>query len=355
MTDPIADEEESANVRRGTAADRAQRLAPGPSAERPSSRPPSSVKPRSEFGALRASSAEMRCVFGLLSRIASTDLGVTLLGETGSGKDHLARQLHLQSQRAGGPFVVFDCGAVAATRVESELFGHAKRAHVDPTGTERGAFERASGGTLFLDAVAELPLDVQPRLLRVLENGSIQPVARQEQRGVDVRVIAASSRHLKELVAEGSMRQDLYFRLGATVVSIPPLRARLPDLPLLTAEFLAEFGRPEMVVSEQAHELMTRHSWPGNVRELRNALACALAFVDGGTIELEHLALVMGEPTHDPLEQLPLAGQTLAELERAAIKQTLSRTRGVKAQAARALGIAVSTLYEKLKKYDLDS
>jgi DNA-binding NtrC family response regulator len=300
----------------------------------------------------------MHDVLSTLDRFARTDVTVTLLGETGSGKDVLAHALHEESSRADGPLVILDCGSVAANLAESELLGHERGAFTGAMTAHPGAFERAHGGTLFLDEIAELPLDLQPRLLRALESRSVRRVGGKIDRRVDVRVIAATNRDLRADVAAGRFREDLYFRLAVAVVKVPPLRQRLDDLPELVHGLLAGLDRRDLRVAEATLAVLRRHPWPGNVRELRNALACALAFVDSdvGMLEPHHLRplappLTCDGPTY--ADSLPLAGQALEHLERAAIEQTLRQAAGNKVTAARTLGIAVSTLYEKLKKYRL--
>jgi DNA-binding NtrC family response regulator len=309
-----------------------------------------------EFGRVLARSAAMHEVFDVLDRFARTDITVTFCGETGVGKDILAHALHEQSARAGGPLVVFDCGAVAANLAESELLGHERGAFTGAVTAHAGAFERAHGGTLFLDEIAELPLDMQPRLLRALETRRVRRVGGRIDRPTDVRVVAATHRDLRADVVAGRFREDLYFRLAVAVVSLPPLRKRLEDLPHLVYTLLSDLGRPDIRVSDAALAALRAHAWPGNVRELKNAIACAVAFLEQGSIVLEqkHLRL-LDVIDSDPasLDGLPLAGQALERIERAAIRQTLAQADGNKMTAARTLGIAVSTLYEKLKKYGL--
>jgi DNA-binding NtrC family response regulator len=295
-------------------------------------------------------------VFDVLERFSRADVTVTLLGETGVGKDVVAHEMHELSGRAAAPLVVFDCGAVAANLVESELLGHERGAFTGAVSAHAGAFERANGGTLFLDEIAELPLDLQPRLLRALESRQVRRVGGRIDRHVDVRVIAATNRELKSEVAAGRFREDLYFRLAVAVVRIPALRQRIDDLPQLCQGLLSDLGRPDVRVSDAAFELLETHSWPGNVRELKNALACAVAFVEpaAGTIDPNHIKLVQSRGDDASwLDGLPLGGQTLERIECAAIRQTLRQVGGNKVSAARSLGIAVSTLYEKLKKYGL--
>jgi DNA-binding NtrC family response regulator len=312
-----------------------------------------------QFGRVAGRSGAMLDLLTILERFARTDVTVTLVGETGSGKDVLAHAIHAESSRAGGPLVVFDCGSVAANLAESELLGHERGAFTGAVTTHAGAFERAHGGTLFLDEVAELPVDLQPRLLRALESRCVRRVGGRLDKQVDVRVIAATNRDLRSDVAAGKFREDLFFRLAVAVVHVPPLRERIEDLPELVRSLLVDLGRSDLGVSDAAFGALRAYPWPGNARELKNALACAVAFVDPGATALEprHFRLFGGAaaPTGDGswVDSLPLGGQSLGDIERAAIKQTLLQTRGNKAQAARSLGIAVSTLYEKLKRYGI--
>ena len=241
--------------------------------------------PVQTFGRVTATSAAMSDVFVVLKRLARTDVTLTLMGETGTGKDVTAHTVHEASARAGAPFVVFDCGAVPPNLVESELFGHERGAFTGAHADREGAFERAGGGTLFLDEIGELPLDLQPRLLRALDSRSVRRVGGARERQVDVRIIAATNRDLAALVETKQFRQDLYFRLAAAVVELPPLRERLEDLPLLVPQLLADLGRAFVHVPEATYDLLRAHRWPGNVRELKNVLAYALAFVDAGTLE----------------------------------------------------------------------
>ena len=235
------------------------------------------------FGKFVTRSPLLGEAFELLRRFASTDVTLTLLGETGTGKDVLAHALHEQSTRAAGPFVVFDCGSVAANLAESELFGHERGSFTGAIGTHFGAFERANGGTLFLDEIGELPIDLQPRLLRVLETRRVRRVGGSQERQLDVRVVSATNRQLRGEVSAGKFREDLFFRLAAAVVPVPPLRARTHDLPWLVRDLLRDLGRDDVIVSDAALAVRAKHEWPGNVRELKNALACALAFIDAAS------------------------------------------------------------------------
>jgi DNA-binding NtrC family response regulator len=309
-----------------------------------------------KFGRLTARSAPMHEVFDVLHRVAQADVTVWFVGETGSGKDVLAHVLHEESSRSQGPFVVFDCGAVAANLAESELLGHERGAFTGAVSVHAGAFERAHGGTLFLDEIGELPLDLQPRLLRALESRSVRRVGGRYERRVDVRVIASTHRDLRADVAAGTFREDLYFRVAVAVVRVPPLRERVEDLPQIVSSLLADLGRPNLRVADATLAKLWAHPWPGNVRELKNVLACAIAFVDPESKLLEPGHVRLLSPNSDAslaLEALPLGGHALDRLERAAIRQTMARAQGNKATAARALGISVSTIYQKLKKYGL--
>jgi DNA-binding NtrC family response regulator len=293
----------------------------------------------------------MRHVFELLDPLARAEVTITLTGETGTGKDVLARTIHERSARQQGPFVVFDCGAVAQNLAESELLGHERGAFTGAVSAHRGAFERADGGTLFLDELGELPLDLQTRLLRVLSNSSLRRVGGTRDLPVDVRVVAATNRDLRAEVAAGRFRQDLYFRLATAVVHVPPLRARLEDIPLLVERLLEDLDKPGIQLSPDALALLVSRSWPGNVRELKNNLAFALAFLDGPVLEARHLSMPSAPEAKADLAHLPLGGLKLESIERVAIEQTLAQARGNKSRAAQILGIAPSTLYEKLKKY----
>ncbi|HYQ46817.1 MAG TPA: sigma-54 dependent transcriptional regulator [Polyangiaceae bacterium] len=321
---------------------------PPPAASDSTPPPPPSLRVPRKVASV---SPAMRHVFDLLDPLARAEVTITLTGETGTGKDVLARTIHERSARQGGPFVVFDCGAVAQNLAESELLGHERGAFTGAVSAHRGAFERADGGTLFLDELGELPLDLQTRLLRVLSNSSLRRVGGTKDLPVDVRVIAATNRDLRAEVAAGRFRQDLYFRLATAVVQVPPLRARLEDIPLLVERLLEDLDRPGIQLSQDALALLVSKSWPGNVRELKNNLAFALAFLDGSVLEARHLSMSSAPEAKADLAHLPLGGLKLESIERVAIEQTLAQARGNKSRAAQILGIAPSTLYEKLKKY----
>jgi transcriptional regulator with GAF, ATPase, and Fis domain len=226
------------------------------------------------FGDVLGRSARMRELFADLERIAPTDVTLLIEGETGTGKDLIAESLHAASRRANGPFVVFDCGAAAPTVIESELFGHERGAFTGAHGTHVGVFEQANGGTLFLDEIGELPLDLQPKLLRVIEKLEIRRIGGRQTIGLDVRIIAATNRNLRAAVQRREFRQDLYFRLAAAHVAVPPLRDRMDDLERLAEHFLMMQDPPRSLADVPQHVwgMFRAHRWPGNVRELRNAV-----------------------------------------------------------------------------------
>ncbi|MDB4965932.1 MAG: hypothetical protein JWN44_1621 [Myxococcales bacterium] len=310
------------------------------------------VSPHHSFGDVVGRSVRMREVFGVLERIAATDLTVLIGGETGSGKDVIARALHKNSPRVKGPFVVFDCAAVAPNLIESELFGHVKGAFTGADSSREGAFERANNGTLFLDEIGELSIELQPKLLRALEQRRVKAVGGQKEIPVDVRIIAATHRNLELKVKEQSFRQDLFFRLSVVTVQVPALRHRLEDMPVLVEAVLLSLGKP-IGVSPETMKILESYDWPGNVRELKNVIESAAAIVDGDQIEPRHLMFFKPRRRDPTMEKLPLAGKTLESIEKNAIQQTLEQCGGNKTKAAKQLGISPSTLYEKVKKYKL--
>jgi transcriptional regulator with GAF, ATPase, and Fis domain len=240
----------------------------------------------------------MRRIFGLLERVAPTDATVLLLGETGTGKDVLARSIHAASARAKGPFEVLDCGAIAPTLIESELFGHEKGAFTGAMNTHEGAFERAQGGTIFLDELGELPLAVQPKLLRVLDARQIRRVGGKRAIDVDVRVVAATTRDLPTEVEAGTFRQDLYFRLAVVPLHVPPLRERVDDIAAL-AEHMLSGDEPRLAISPEALAQLRSHEWPGNVREMRNVLERAAVMARAGG-ERTIRGFAFAAPRRDP-------------------------------------------------------
>jgi transcriptional regulator with GAF, ATPase, and Fis domain len=238
------------------------------------------------FGGVLGSSVPMREIFATLARVAPSDLTVLIEGETGTGKEVVARAIHDTSGRAKGPFVVLDCSAIAKNLSESELFGHEEGAFTGAVGRHQGAFERADGGTIFLDEIGELPQELQPKLLRVLENRELRRVGGTKTIRIDVRLLAATNRDLRAMVADGGFREDLFFRLSVIHAGLPPLRDRADDIPLLLDHFLRQlrnprFGGQTFTVSGEGVTRLKAHAWPGNIRELRNVIERAVSLADG--------------------------------------------------------------------------
>jgi DNA-binding NtrC family response regulator len=311
------------------------------------------------FGDVFGRSLAMRRIFTMLKKISPSDITVTIEGETGTGKELVARGIHSASQRARGPFVVIDCGSISKNLMESELFGHEKGAFTGATQTHRGAFEVAHGGTIFIDEIGELGLEMQPKLLRVLEQREVRRVGGNQVFTVDVRVIAATNKDLISEVQEGRFREDLFYRISVVRIHLPSLRERGEDIPLLAQQFARELSGPyggggDMAVSAEALEILRHYHWPGNVRELKNIITRAMAMGNGKVLSLRDFIMPLSPEERTQAPSLDsLVGKTLEEIEKAAISKTLEVHGGNKSAAARVLGIAYSTLYEKIKKYGL--
>ena len=318
---------------------------------------------RTSFGGAIGRSLAMRTVFGILERIAPTDATVLLEGETGSGKDVLARAIAAESPRAGKPFVVVDCGAVSYSLIESELFGHERGAFTGAVAARQGAFELAEGGTLFLDEIGELPLDVQPKLLRVLETRELRRVGGNRTIKADVRVIAATKRNLKREIEAGKFREDLFFRLAVVPITVPPLRARRDDVPMLVEYILKASGAAAngLTVGPEALQSIAAHDWPGNVRELRNVIERSVYLARAvGQTQLDVVSL----PTHgggssDALTFEPgksyrdTRARFEADFERRYVKWLLARHAGNVSAAARDAKMDRKHLYDMAKKHSL--
>jgi len=300
-------------------------------------------------------SEAMLQVYKTAARVAAADATVLIQGESGTGKELVARAIHTASPRAQRPFVAVDCGAIAEGVLESELFGHARGAFTGAQAMRRGLFEEANQGTLFLDEIGGVGQNLQARLLRALQEGTIRRVGTNETIAVDVRVVAASNRNLEQAAKEGRFREDLFYRLNVVTIRIPPLRDRREDIPLLAEHFAAKHGRPEegAAISPAARDLLVAYDWPGNVRELENVIARALALNPSGVVTPEDLPdHVRGaRPAAASLAVVAGAAQerpTLAELERRYAAQVLQETGGNKTRAAEILGIDRKTLYRLL-------
>ena len=313
------------------------------------------------FGDAIGHSLAMRTIFGVLERIAPTEATVLLEGETGTGKDVLARAVAGASARAHKPFLVVDCGAVTYSLIESELFGHERGAFTGAVQQRAGAFELADGGTVFLDEIGELPLDVQPKLLRVLETREFRRVGGNKTLSANVRVIAATKRDLQREVAIGKFREDLYFRLAVVPVTVPPLRARREDIPALVAHVLKSAGAGELSVSPETMASLAAHEWPGNVRELRNVLERSTYMARAmGSSEISVVTLPSAQAAHeatfsfDPERSYrETRAKYDAEFERRYVKWLLGRHHGNISAAAREAKMDRKHLHDMAKKHNL--
>jgi DNA-binding NtrC family response regulator len=311
------------------------------------------------FADFIGNSKPMREVYDLIRSLSANDTSVIITGESGSGKELVAKTIHLQSSRARGPFIAINAAAIPENLMESEIFGHEKGSFTGAISTRAGCFELAHRGTLFLDEIAEMPLALQPKLLRILEDQSVRRLGGSQEIAVDVRVIAATNREPRSAVQSGKLREDLYYRLNVFTVCLPPLRERISDIPLLIQHFIRECSRKHNTqvpgVRQEATQLLKSYAWPGNVRELRNVIERAVILARGGWIEPSHMPAYITS-VGDGLAArivLPLHA-TLAEAEREILMQTLRDSGNNKAEAARRLGVDVKTIRNKLKSYGLD-
>jgi len=307
---------------------------------------------------LIGNSPSMQRVRDLIGRVAPTDSTVLICGESGCGKELVAESIHAMSPRAGKPFVAINCAAIPATLIEAELFGHERGSFTGAMRTREGVFERASGGTLMLDEITEMPLDLQSRLLRVLETKRLNRVGGSSDLEVDVRVLASTNRSPAQAFEEGRLREDIYYRLAVVTVQLPPLRERGDDVLVLAEFFLAELNLRQGTrkrLSDELRARFLRHRWPGNVRELRNAVERAYILCDGELHLSEHDMPTLrqsqeADGTGNDLIQMPV-GATLEEIERTFILATLRHFDGDKRRAADVLGCSLKTLYNKLHAY----
>jgi DNA-binding NtrC family response regulator len=311
-------------------------------------------------GPLIGSSARMRAVQKLVGISAASDATVLVTGETGTGKEIVARSIHHYGARSGRPMIAINCAAVPPTLLESELFGHVRGAFTGATHDRAGYFREASGSTLFLDEIGDMDLAMQAKLLRVLEERRITPVGSDKSVAVDVRIIAATHRLLPEHVAAGRFREDLFYRLNIMEIALPPLRERREDIPVLAAYFLRQVGN-DKTLSDEAHKRLLKHSWPGNVRELKNAIERAAMLARATVITAADLTFGVpgGVPGGDRANSLDglLDGElapAIEALEREMIRRAVTEAGGNRTAAARRLGLHRQLLYAKLKRYGLE-
>jgi len=311
------------------------------------------------FGEMWGTSQAMRRVYEQVSRVAGTAVTVLIEGESGTGKELVARSIHQLSRRRSLPFLAINCGAISPHLMESEIFGHEKGSFTGANRQHQGFFERAHGGTLFLDEITEMPLDLQVKLLRVLETGTFNRVGSTDTQATDVRVIAATNRIPDKAVAEGKLREDLLYRLNVFPLRLPPLRERREDVQLLADHFLREICEAEGQLKRfapAAYAALQAHDWPGNVRELRNVVQRAYVMARDSVITDSWLEL--GSTKAAQQEDVPLlsisVGTSIAEAERALILATLEHYEGQKERTAAVLGVSLKTLYNRLKEYSVD-
>jgi len=317
------------------------------------------------LGAMIGRSGEMEKLYRILSKAAQGSHPVLILGESGTGKELVARTLHAYGPNAERPFLPVDCGSLVPTLIESELFGYVKGAFTGATRSKDGLLVSAEGGTVFLDEIGELSLDLQAKLLRALQEREVRPVGATHRVPIRARMVAATNRNLAEMVERGTFRKDLYYRLNVVNLKLPPLRDRKEDIPLLAAHFLDRISRDngrQFTLSDEVLRTMMRYDWPGNVRELENSIERACALSSGPVL---HLGDLPTQLQNHGLEARRMAGEpelqpegtglppvvTLAEMEKNAILSTIRALSGDKLQAAKLLGIGKTTLYRKLKEY----
>jgi DNA-binding NtrC family response regulator len=313
----------------------------------------------SGFGEFIGSSKAMKEVYDLIKSLSTTDASALITGESGTGKELAAKTIHRLSRRADGPFIAVNSAAIPETLIESEVFGYEKGAFTGAVGVRQGCFELANGGTLFLDEIGEMPISLQPKLLRVLEDGKVRRLGGKQEVAFDVRVIAATNQEPRNAIADGKLREDLYYRLTVFTIVLPPLRDRKEDIPLLAQHFIGEFNKKHNAqveaLRDDAMDMLMAYSWPGNVREFRNVMERALILAKGEWIETFHLPpYLRGNGTEISTKIVLPVGITAAEAERELILKTLERTGHNKAEAARQLGLDVKTIRNKLKAYKIE-
>lgn len=301
-------------------------------------------------------SAKMRRIFEIVSHIRDVPANVLIIGESGTGKELVARAIHYNGPRCRGPFIPVNCAAIPETLLESELFGYLRGAFTDAKRDRKGLFQEASGGTLFLDEISEVPVNLQAKLLRVIEDKEVRPLGANQGEKVDVRILAASNRDLEQLVSERRFRQDLFYRLNVIRIDLPSLKERPEDIPLLVEHFMQKFSqktkRKVAGVAEEALTALVNYDWPGNVRELEHTIERAFLLGKGEKIGLNDLPsqLLARSGREAPLEEAVSRGYTLRDLEREYIKKVLETMGGNKTEAAKILGVDRTTLYRKLEE-----
>ncbi|MGA3087155.1 MAG: sigma-54 dependent transcriptional regulator [Terriglobales bacterium] len=319
-----------------------------------------SIKSRQGFGNIIGRSPEMEKLYRIIAKAGQSSHPVLILGESGTGKELVAKSIHLAGANRSKPFIPVDCGSLVPTLIESELFGHVRGAFTGATNPKDGLLAIAEGGTVFLDEIGELPVDLQAKLLRAIQEKEIRPVGSVRRVPINVRILAATNRDLERAVTDGSFRRDLFFRLNVLTLRIPALRERRQDIPLLVAHFLERIGRDagiEKSISDDALKALLQYDWPGNIRELENSLDRACALTSAAQIQVRDLPTqIYSAPVDLIASSHPSNGIVpMAQLERQTILNALVQVNGDKILAARLLGIGKTTLYRKLKEYESQS
>ncbi len=316
----------------------------------------SQVDETSSFSSIIGKSRKMMHVFDMIRNVARTDANVLIEGQSGTGKELVARAIHHNSTRGEGPFIAINCSAIPDNLLESELFGHTKGAYTGAIDAQKGVFELAHGGTLLLDEIAEMPFNLQSKLLRVIETWEIKPLGSDKVRKVDVRLLSATNRNIKEMIEEKKFREDLFYRIATVSISLPPLDDRKDDIALLADFFVKKISakmNKNFVLKGEAIEVLTRHHWQGNVRELENVIERALISSDTDMLGRHNFRFLAANGSDD--ENTSTGGNMeLKDLEKVHIRKVLEENGWNKLQAAKILGIDRKTLYKKIKEYELE-
>ncbi len=314
------------------------------------------IEDTASFSNMIGSSRKMKNVFEMIKNVARTDANILIEGQSGTGKELVARAIHFNSSRSNGPFIAINCSAIPDNLLESELFGHTKGAYTGAVDAQKGVFELAHGGTLLLDEIAEMPFVLQSKLLRVIETWEIKPLGSDKVKKVDVRLISATNQNIKDFIAEKKFREDLFYRIATVSLSLPPLNERKEDIPLLANHFIKKISEKmnkNAVLKSDAIDLLMNHNWKGNVRELENVIERAVISADSDVLGKHSFKFL--NPSENDDNSINLSGSMdLKDLEKVYIRKVLEENGWNKLQAAKVLGIDRKTLYKKIKEYELD-
>ncbi|MBI5726432.1 MAG: sigma-54-dependent Fis family transcriptional regulator [Ignavibacteriales bacterium] len=316
----------------------------------------SQLDENSSFSSIIGKSRKMLHVFDMIKNVARTDANVLIEGQSGTGKELVAKAIHYNSSRAAGPFIAINCSAIPDNLLESELFGHTKGAYTGAVEAQKGVFELAHGGTLLLDEIAEMPFNLQSKLLRVIETWEIKPLGSDKVKKVDVRLLSATNRVIKEMIDEKKFREDLFYRIATVTISLPSLNERKDDIPILADHFIKKISakmNKNVALKGDAIEVLTNHNWPGNVRELENVIERAVISSDSDMLGRHNFKFLVSNG--NDIENITPGGNLeLKDLEKVHIRKVLEENGWNKLQAAKILGIDRKTLYKKIKEYELE-